>query len=48
MQIQENVLQNQDATSGTQVQPTLKVKQGTAITVFVARDLDFTAVESRK
>jgi type IV secretion system protein VirB10 len=35
-------------TSGTQVQPTLKVKQGTAITVFVARDLDFTAVESKK
>jgi type IV secretion system protein VirB10 len=35
-------------TSGTQVQPTLKVKQGTAITVFVARDLDFTAVEARK
>lgn len=35
-------------TSGTQIQPTLRVKQGTAITVFVARDLDFTAVESRK
>ena len=35
-------------TSGTQIQPTLRVKQGTAITVFVARDLDFTAVESRR
>jgi len=35
-------------TSGTQVQPTSRVKQGTAITVFVSRDLDFTAVESRK
>lgn len=35
-------------TSGAQIQPTLRVKQGTAITVFVARDLDFTAVESRK
>lgn len=27
-----------------QVQPTLKVRQGTAISVFVARDLDFSAV----
>jgi type IV secretion system protein VirB10 len=35
-------------TSGTQIQPTLRVKQGTAITVFVARDLDFTAVEARR
>lgn len=35
-------------TNGAQIQPTLKVKQGTAITVFVARDLDFTAVEARK
>ena len=29
-----------------QVQPTLKVKQGARVTVFVARDLDFTAVET--
>lgn len=30
------------------IQPTLKVKQGAAITVFVARDLDFTGVEARR
>lgn len=30
-----------------QIQPTLKVRQGTRISVFVARDLDFTAVERR-
>lgn len=30
------------------IQPTLKVKQGAAITVFVARDLDFTSVEARR
>jgi type IV secretion system protein VirB10 len=32
-------------TPGTQVSPTLSVRQGAAITVFVARDLDFTSVE---
>ncbi|MEY2926074.1 MAG: hypothetical protein RL367_551 [Pseudomonadota bacterium] len=34
-------------TSASQAAPTLKVRQGTTISVFVARDLDFTAVESR-
>lgn len=42
----------QNATSGLtqtqQIQPTLKVKQGTAISVFVARDLDFTGVETKR
>jgi type IV secretion system protein VirB10 len=28
-----------------QVQPTLKVRQGTSVSVFVARDLDFSSVE---
>jgi len=31
--------------SGTTVQPTVTVKQGTSVSVFVARDLDFTSVE---
>jgi type IV secretion system protein VirB10 len=31
--------------SGGEVRPTLKVRQGTAVSVFVARDLDFTKVE---
>lgn len=35
-------------TSGNDVPPTLRVRQGAAISVFVARDLDFTAVESRR
>lgn len=35
-------------TSSSQVQPTLTVRQGTAISVFVARDLDFTSVESKR
>lgn len=33
-------------TAGLNGRPTLRVRQGTPITVFVARDLDFTAVES--
>lgn len=33
------------ATPPDQVKPTLKVPQGTAVSVFVARDLDFTRVE---
>lgn len=36
------------AAPGQQIVPTLKVKPGTSITVFVARDLDFTAVENRR
>ena len=32
-------------TQQTQVQPTLKVRQGTSVSVFVARDLDFSTVE---
>ncbi len=36
------------ATQSQQIIPTLKVKPGTSITVFVARDLDFTAVENRR
>ncbi|MES1996789.1 MAG: TrbI/VirB10 family protein [Pseudomonadota bacterium] len=35
-------------TGGTQAKPTLTVRQGTAISVFVARDLDFTAVENTR
>ena len=31
-----------------QIPPTLSVKQGTSVSVFVARDLDFTEVESRQ
>ena len=32
-------------TQATQIPPTLSVRQGTSISVFVARDLDFTGVE---
>ncbi|HEX8301318.1 TrbI/VirB10 family protein [Sphingomonas sp.] len=35
------------ATTSAQVRPTLKVRAATSISVFVARDLDFTGVESR-
>lgn len=35
-------------TPATQIPPTLSVRQGTSISVFVARDLDFTAVETRR
>jgi type IV secretion system protein VirB10 len=31
-----------------QITPTLSVKQGTSISIFVARDLDFTSVEGRQ
>lgn len=31
--------------SASSIQPTLKIRQGTSVSVFVARDLDFTAVE---
>lgn len=33
------------AQTGNKIQPTLTVKQGTSVSVFVARDLDFTSVE---
>jgi type IV secretion system protein VirB10 len=44
------VAQNTTATltNSAQIQPTLKVQQGTAIMVFVARDLDFTSVETQR
>ena len=38
----------QPITQNQQVTPTLTVKPGTSITIFVARDLDFTGAESRK
>lgn len=38
----------QPLTQGAQIRPTLRVRHGTALSVFVARDLDFTAVENYK
>ena len=38
-------LQGNNGTSGASVQPTLTVRQGTSVSVFVAKDLDFTGVE---
>ncbi|MCP5396175.1 MAG: TrbI/VirB10 family protein [Sphingomonadaceae bacterium] len=38
--------QNVTATQPQQVQPTLSVRHGTSVSVFVARDLDFSSVES--
>ncbi|UVO50192.1 conjugal transfer protein TrbI [Sphingomonas sp. SUN019] len=35
-------------TRQTDIPPTLSVRQGTSVSVFVARDLDFTEVESRR
>lgn len=37
--------QNVQVTDQQQVQPTLKVRQGTSVSVFVARDLDFSTVD---
>ncbi len=31
-----------------QITPTLTVRQGTSISIFVARDLDFTGAENRR
>lgn len=38
-------LGQQPGAAGPTVQPTITVKQGTSVSVFVARDLDFTSVE---
>jgi type IV secretion system protein VirB10 len=32
----------------SQITPTLTVRQGTSISIFVARDLDFTGAEGRR
>ena len=37
--------QNITGTQAQQVQPTLRVRQGTSVSVFVARDLDFSSVD---
>ena len=37
--------QNVRVTEPQQIQPTLKVKHGTSVSVFVARDLDFSTVD---
>ena len=37
--------QNVQITDQQQIQPTLKVRQGTSVSVFVARDLDFSTVD---
>ena len=37
---------SQPLSQNAQIAPTLRVRQGTSISVFVARDLDFTAVEN--
>lgn len=37
--------QNVDVVETDQIRPTLKVKHGTSVSVFVARDLDFSSVE---
>ena len=37
--------QNLQVTQPQQIQPTLKVKHGTSVSVFVARDLDFSTVD---
>lgn len=37
--------QNLAMANGADVQPTLTIKQGTSVTVFIARDLDFSTVE---
>ena len=37
--------QNIEITDGSRVQPTLKVRHGTSVSVFVSRDLDFSTVD---
>jgi type IV secretion system protein VirB10 len=37
--------QNLQVTQPQQIQPTLKVRHGTSVSVFVARDLDFSTVD---
>lgn len=40
--------QTSSVTQQANIPPTLKIKQGTSVSVFVARDLDFTDVEARQ